>query len=193
MSIYPDNWVMIDTFLRGIPDAMRESLICDDGLLPEVNTVEKFVAHALRYKQAHKITKHFELQCSKTQVVTKAEPQKEDKPQAYICAVQTAIPDDNGVDSGNEPDVEDDEVNNLLGNVPEDSAASEAGEHLGDKFVKVDVYNDNYYAQESDTEFMGVLTDYPASELDQSIGAGNVKVYKVHLCKAPGKLARQVV
>ncbi|KAG6896336.1 hypothetical protein C0992_008924 [Termitomyces sp. T32_za158] len=76
MSIYPDNWVMIDTFLRGIPDVMRESLICNDGLSPEVNTVEEFVAHALHYKQAHKIAKHFEMHHSKTWVVTRAEPQK---------------------------------------------------------------------------------------------------------------------
>ncbi|KAG6894385.1 hypothetical protein C0992_006321 [Termitomyces sp. T32_za158] len=76
MSIYPDNWVMIDTFLRGIPDAMRESLICDDGLSPEVNTVEEFVAHALHYEQAHKIAKHFEMCCSETQIVLRAEPQK---------------------------------------------------------------------------------------------------------------------
>ncbi|KAG6895554.1 hypothetical protein C0992_000656 [Termitomyces sp. T32_za158] len=76
MSIYPDNWVMIDTFLRGIPDAMRESHICNDGLSPEVNTMEEFVAHALQYKQAHKIAKHFEMHRSKTWVVTRAEPQK---------------------------------------------------------------------------------------------------------------------
>ncbi|KAG6871881.1 hypothetical protein C0992_010205, partial [Termitomyces sp. T32_za158] len=76
MSIYPDNWVMIDTFLRGIPDAMRESLICNDGLSPEVNTVEEFVAHGLRYEQARKIAKHFELHRSKTRIVTRAEPQK---------------------------------------------------------------------------------------------------------------------
>ncbi|KAG6892507.1 hypothetical protein C0992_000261, partial [Termitomyces sp. T32_za158] len=214
MSIYPDNWVMIDTFLRGIPDAMRESLICNDGLSPEVNTVEEFVAHALRYKQARKIAKHFELHRSKTRIVMRAEPQKVgtfwahrkelagntnpcvvvrptrsrerrprndlhvdrveqpvvapdrrppqedvgqrrpagvvrpphapwkleasrptganacfrcgrpghyandcpgnigrqgDKPRAYVRAVQTAVPDDDVVDSGNEPDVEDDE------------------------------------------------------------------------------------
>ena len=44
MSIYSNNWVMIDTFLKSIPEAMRESLICDNGLTPEVNTVEEFVA-----------------------------------------------------------------------------------------------------------------------------------------------------
>ncbi|KAG6882925.1 hypothetical protein C0992_010266 [Termitomyces sp. T32_za158] len=106
---------------------------------------------------------------------------------------QTAVPDDDVVDSGNEPDVEEDEVDNLTGNVPEDNTASEAGEHPGGEFVEVDVYDNDYYARESDTEFMGALTDYPASELDWPIGAGNVKVYKVHLHKAPGKLARPVV
>ncbi|KAG6887000.1 hypothetical protein C0992_001225 [Termitomyces sp. T32_za158] len=297
MSIYPDNWVMIDTFLRGILDAMRESLICNDGLSPEVNTIEEFVVHALRYEQSHRIAKHFELHCSKTRIVTRAEPQKvgtfwacrkelagnasprvvlrpaqsqerrswndlhvdvveqpvvalyqrpppEDagqqrpadvlkqsnvpwkfeasrpigasacfrcgqsghyakdcpgnndrqgnKPQAYIHAVQTAIPDDDIFNSGNKPDVKDDEVDNLLGNVPGDNTASETGEHP-DEFIKVDVYDNDYYAWESDTEFMGALTDYLASELNRPIGAGNVKVYKVHLCKAPGKLVRPVV
>ncbi|KAG6873973.1 hypothetical protein C0992_008182 [Termitomyces sp. T32_za158] len=95
--------------------------------------------------------------------------------------------------STEQPDVKDDEVDNLLGNVPGDNTTSEAGKHLANEFVKVDVYDNNYYAQESDTEFMGALTDYPASELNWPIGAGNVKVYKVHLCKAPGKLARPVV
>ncbi|KAG6890988.1 hypothetical protein C0992_011519 [Termitomyces sp. T32_za158] len=106
---------------------------------------------------------------------------------------QTAVPKDNGVDSGDEPDIESDEVDNLTGNVPEDNAASEAGEYPGDKFVEVDMYNNNYYAREFDTEFMGALTDSSASKLNQPIGAGNVKVYKVHLHKAPGKLARSVV
>ncbi|KAG6876393.1 hypothetical protein C0992_013106 [Termitomyces sp. T32_za158] len=289
---------MIDTFLRGILDAMRESLICNDGLSPEVNIVEEFVVHALRYKQSHKIAKHFELHCSKTQIVTRAEPQKVgtfwarrkelagntnpsvivrptqsqercpwndlhvdrveqpavapyqrpppkevgqrrpadvlkplnapwkfdtswpigasacfrcsqpghyandcpgnngrqgDKSWAYVRAIQTAVPDDDVVNSGNEPDVEDDEVDNLIGHVPGDNTTSEAGEHPGDEFVKVDVYDNNHYAWESDTEFMGALMDYLASELDQPIGAGNVKVYKVHLYKAPGKLARPVV
>ncbi|KAG6886418.1 hypothetical protein C0992_004043 [Termitomyces sp. T32_za158] len=78
----------------------------------------------------------------------------------------TAVLDDDVVNSGNEPDVKDDEVDNLIGNVPEDNDASEACEHLGDKFIEVDVYNNDYYARESDTEFMGALTDYPASELD---------------------------
>ncbi|KAG6873200.1 hypothetical protein C0992_008952, partial [Termitomyces sp. T32_za158] len=116
-----------------------------------------------------------------------------DKQRAYVCAVQTAIPDDNVVNSGNEPDVKDEEVDNLIGNVPEDNTASEAGEHPGDEFVEVDVYDNDYYAWEFDTEFMGALKDYLVSELDWPIGAGNVKVYKVHLRKAPGKLARPVV
>ncbi|KAG6886970.1 hypothetical protein C0992_001383 [Termitomyces sp. T32_za158] len=226
MSIYPDNWVMIDTFLRGIPDAMRDFLICDDDLSPEVNTVEEFVAHALRYKQSHKIAKHFELHRLKTWIVMQAEPQKVgtfwarrkelagktnpqivvrptqsqerhpwndlhvdrieqpvgapyqrpppevvgqqrpadvvrplnglrkleasrptgakacfqcgrpghyandcpgdigrqgDKLRAYVRAVQTAIPNDNVINSGNEPDVKDNEVDNLTENVPENN------------------------------------------------------------------------
>ncbi|KAG6875763.1 hypothetical protein C0992_002471 [Termitomyces sp. T32_za158] len=116
-----------------------------------------------------------------------------DKPRAYVHTVHTAVPNDDVVDSGNEPDVEDDEVDNLMGNVSEDNTASEAGEHPGDEFIKVDVYDNDYYAWESDTEFMGALMDYLASELDRPNGAGNVKVYKVHLRKAPGKLARPVV
>ncbi|KAG6896337.1 hypothetical protein C0992_008925, partial [Termitomyces sp. T32_za158] len=98
-----------------------------------------------------------------------------DKPQAYIRTVQTAIPDDDVINSGNKPDVKDDEVDNLIGNVPEDDAASEAGEHPGNEFVEVDIYDNDYYARESDTEFMRALTDYMTSELDRPIGAGNVK------------------
>ncbi|KAG6881365.1 hypothetical protein C0992_001220, partial [Termitomyces sp. T32_za158] len=39
---------------------------------------------------------------------------------------QMAVPDDDVVNSGNEPDIEEDEVDNLTGNVPEDNTASEA-------------------------------------------------------------------
>ncbi|KAG6878200.1 hypothetical protein C0992_008489 [Termitomyces sp. T32_za158] len=111
----------------------------------------------------------------------------------YVWAVQTAMPDNDGVNSGNEPDVEDDEMKNLVGSIPQDNVASDLDECLGDEFAEVDIYDNDYYAQESNTEFMGPLTDYLASEFNRPIGAGNVKVYKVHLHKAPGKLARPVL
>ncbi|KAG6896981.1 hypothetical protein C0992_004871 [Termitomyces sp. T32_za158] len=107
--------------------------------------------------------------------------------------MQTAILNNEGVDSGNKPDIEDNEVKNLMKRVPEDNDASEMGEHINNEFIEIDIYDNNYYARESDTEFMGALTDYLASELDQPIGVGNVKVYKVHLCKAPSILARPVM
>lgn len=66
ISIYPDNYVIINTFSKRILDVIREFLICNNELSSEVNTVKKFVAHALRYEQAYKIAKHFELHHSKT-------------------------------------------------------------------------------------------------------------------------------
>lgn len=45
----------------------------------------------------------------------------------------------------------------------------------------------------TDTEFMRPLTDYPASELNWPIEAANMKVYKMHLHKAPEKLLRLVL
>lgn len=63
--------------------------------------------------------------------------------------------------------------------MPEARDASDIKELLEDKYIKVDIYDNDYYAKESNTKFMEALTDYLASELDWPIKAANVKVYKV--------------
>ncbi|KAG6880626.1 hypothetical protein C0995_005369, partial [Termitomyces sp. Mi166 len=44
MAVYPDEFTIWETFLDGIPAEMHHTLICDDNLSPEVNTVTKFLA-----------------------------------------------------------------------------------------------------------------------------------------------------
>ena len=60
MAVYPDGYTMLETFLDGIPADMRRYLIREDGLSPEVNDVEEFVAYAIRYEQSLKTANHYE-------------------------------------------------------------------------------------------------------------------------------------
>ena len=50
MAVYPDGYTMLETFLDGIPADMHRYLIREDGLSPEVNNVEEFVAYAIQYE-----------------------------------------------------------------------------------------------------------------------------------------------
>ncbi|KAG6892510.1 hypothetical protein C0995_003393, partial [Termitomyces sp. Mi166 len=52
MAMYLDEFTIQETFLDGIPAEMRHMLIRDNNLSPEVNTVTKFLAYAIRYEQS---------------------------------------------------------------------------------------------------------------------------------------------
>jgi hypothetical protein len=45
MAVYPDDYFIVETFLKGIPEFLWEPIITD-GLSPEVNTIDDFVAQA---------------------------------------------------------------------------------------------------------------------------------------------------
>lgn len=117
------------------------------------------------------------------------------KPHAFVHVVQTTVSEEEEVDSGNKSDVDDDKAEHLNIQETKTKKASREEDNSDNEYVEVDiydVYNNNYYVWESNTKFIGALTDYLASKIDNSIEAANVKVYKVHLWKAPEKLARPV-
>jgi aspartate/glutamate racemase len=45
MAVYPDDYLIMETFLRGIHESLCQPII-NNGLLPEVNTINDFVAQA---------------------------------------------------------------------------------------------------------------------------------------------------
>ncbi|KAG6893262.1 hypothetical protein C0995_001120, partial [Termitomyces sp. Mi166 len=59
MAMYLDEFTIQETFLDGIPAEMCCTLICNDNLSPEVNTVTEFLAYAIRYKQSAHTATHY--------------------------------------------------------------------------------------------------------------------------------------
>ena len=53
MAIYPDDYQIIETFLKGLPSFMRE-LMFKDGLSSKINTIDDFVAQAIKHETAKK-------------------------------------------------------------------------------------------------------------------------------------------
>jgi hypothetical protein len=58
MAIYPDDYQIIETFLKGLPSYIRE-LLFKDGLSPEINTIDDFVAQAIKHETAKKTLDHY--------------------------------------------------------------------------------------------------------------------------------------
>jgi hypothetical protein len=58
MSVYPDAYNIMDTFLLGIPSKIHVKML-RNGLTPEVNTVKDFVAEAKALEAAAKMEKHY--------------------------------------------------------------------------------------------------------------------------------------
>ncbi|KAG6894651.1 hypothetical protein C0995_013910, partial [Termitomyces sp. Mi166 len=65
MAVYPDEFTIWETFLDGIPAEMRCTLICDDNLSPEVNTVTEFLAYAIKYEQLAHTATHYNQRSSR--------------------------------------------------------------------------------------------------------------------------------
>ncbi|KAG6858576.1 hypothetical protein C0995_015579, partial [Termitomyces sp. Mi166 len=64
MAVYPDEFIIQETFLDGIPAEMHRVLIRDDNLSPEVNTVTEFLAYAIRYEQSAHTATHYDQRSS---------------------------------------------------------------------------------------------------------------------------------
>ncbi|KAG6859187.1 hypothetical protein C0995_010851, partial [Termitomyces sp. Mi166 len=63
MAVYPDEFTIWETFLDGILAEMHHTLIHDDNLSPEVNTVTEFLTYAIKYEQSAHTATHYD-QCS---------------------------------------------------------------------------------------------------------------------------------
>ncbi|KAG6858397.1 hypothetical protein C0995_000310, partial [Termitomyces sp. Mi166 len=65
MAIYPDKFTIQETFLDGIPAEMHCTLICNDNLSLEVNTVTEFLAYAICYEQSAHTATHYDQRSSR--------------------------------------------------------------------------------------------------------------------------------
>ncbi|KAG6870083.1 hypothetical protein C0995_015323, partial [Termitomyces sp. Mi166 len=65
MAVYPDEFTIRETFLDGILAEMHCTLIRDNNLSPEVNTVTKFLVYAIRYEQSAHIAMHYNQRSSR--------------------------------------------------------------------------------------------------------------------------------
>lgn len=61
MSVFPDNYNLMDTFLHGIPKEMRAKML-KNGLTPEANTIEDFVTEGKAIEEAMKAMEHYNKQ-----------------------------------------------------------------------------------------------------------------------------------
>jgi hypothetical protein len=59
MSVYPDQYLVLETFLNGLPDTLRRVLFLDCHLSPEINTVEEFLAEAIEWEHNQHNYKHY--------------------------------------------------------------------------------------------------------------------------------------
>jgi len=58
MAIYPDDYLIIETFLKGLPTSLYEPMI-KDGLSPEINTINDFMAEAKKHETARKTLDYY--------------------------------------------------------------------------------------------------------------------------------------
>ncbi|TFK58336.1 hypothetical protein BDN72DRAFT_914011 [Pluteus cervinus] len=59
MVVYPDQYTLISTFLRGLPEGLKVELIKTKGLVPEVHRVEEFVSAAKAWEEANQTYEYF--------------------------------------------------------------------------------------------------------------------------------------
>ncbi|KAG6858999.1 hypothetical protein C0995_012341, partial [Termitomyces sp. Mi166 len=64
MAMYPDEFTIQETFLNGILAEMHCTLICNDNLSPEINTVTEFLAYVIRYEQSAHTATHYDQRSS---------------------------------------------------------------------------------------------------------------------------------
>ncbi|KAF5369103.1 hypothetical protein D9615_010417 [Tricholomella constricta] len=59
MAARTDDWTFLEKFLKTLPREMRKALF-DDGLSPEINTVQEFLAVGLAHQATQKTADYFE-------------------------------------------------------------------------------------------------------------------------------------
>ncbi|KAG6883545.1 hypothetical protein C0995_012125 [Termitomyces sp. Mi166 len=235
MAMYLDEFTIWETFLDGIPAEMCHVLICDDNLLPEVNTVTEFLAYAIHYKQSAHTATHYDQRSSRhaqghcqpvkvgTFLAKRSEMEQNHNPQfvvqrrlpagqrpepkptgdapvakesrympragqpgpkrAWDGPPKVSHPKNSNVESNVEENqeelIDDEEV------LPEreESEGDDNTESVhidGDKYVTVDVYDNEYYAHDVEEEHLFALTEHQ--------GDKHIHMRHVILQKAADKL-----
>ncbi len=59
MAVYPDEYTILDVYLRGIPSSIFTELLTTIGLSPEINSLEEFVAYAKEVEQRTKTEAYY--------------------------------------------------------------------------------------------------------------------------------------
>jgi hypothetical protein len=59
MAMYPDAYQIVVTFLQKIPSYIRTRMF-QDGLSPEVNTIDDFISEAKRHETAKKTQDYYD-------------------------------------------------------------------------------------------------------------------------------------
>ena len=59
MAVYPDEYTILDVFLRGIPSSIFTELLMTIGLSPEINSLDEFVAYTKEVEQRTKTEAYY--------------------------------------------------------------------------------------------------------------------------------------
>jgi hypothetical protein len=58
MAVYPDDYLVMETFLKGKPESLHEPIITN-GLSPKVNMIDDFVAQTKWYEYSKKTLDYY--------------------------------------------------------------------------------------------------------------------------------------
>ncbi|XP_006459414.1 hypothetical protein AGABI2DRAFT_116393 [Agaricus bisporus var. bisporus H97] len=59
MTVHPDDYSLIETFLEGLPEDMRKELFLNQGLMPEMSKLEDFLSFAMAYESRTKVYSYY--------------------------------------------------------------------------------------------------------------------------------------
>ena len=76
MVVYPDAYQIVETFLRSIPTYICERII-KDGLSPEINTINDFVAEAKKHEAAKKTLDYYNKIIQQSNPASRPSPSRE--------------------------------------------------------------------------------------------------------------------
>ncbi|KAG6859274.1 hypothetical protein C0995_010031 [Termitomyces sp. Mi166 len=182
MAMYLDEFTIRETFLDGIPAEMHRALIHDDNLSPKINTVTEFLAYAIRYEQSACTATHYDQRSSHC-AQGHHQPVKDCKaPKAQVQAAHTAAENSDVESNAEENQEELIDNREVLPEVEEPEGDDDAESvHIdGDKYVTVDVYDNEYYAHDDKEEHLFALTEHQ--------GDKRVRMQCITLQKAADKL-----
>jgi hypothetical protein len=78
MAVYPDAYQIVETFLKGVPSYIRDRMI-KDGLSPEINTIDDFVAEAKKHETSKKTLDYYnKMNVARPEPTSRANPSYND-------------------------------------------------------------------------------------------------------------------